>query len=246
MLPQEVEVITNKEKGEKTEREWAQKIERWRDSLGTDKDALARQSIRSIEDPNAVKALVNALKRSESPFKTRLLLVEALSRINTSDAVKALAVQSMEDRNEEVRLTCLDYLKKVKDPQVVSYYVSQLKSKDNVLVNRAAVGLSNMRDLSAVGPLIDALITTHKFKIVTGSGSPNSINTTFNTGGNGAGGGGMSMGGGPKIIKKEIRNQAVLDALVMLTGVNFNFDVRAWKSWFANQKQRDQIDARRN
>jgi hypothetical protein len=39
----------------------------------------------------------------------------------------------------------------------------------------------------------------------------------------------------------------VLDALVALTGKNFNFDVQAWKYWFAGQKKPpEKIDGRRD
>jgi hypothetical protein len=41
-------------------------------------------------------------------------------------------------------------------------------------------------------------------------------------------------------------NQPVLEALVQLAGgVNFGFDVKAWKNWFATLKQRDIVDGRR-
>ena len=47
----------------------------------------------------------------------------------------------------------------------------------------------------------------------------------------------MSTGGGPTIIYRTIPNQAVLDALVALTGQNFNFDKQAWKNWHAAQRK---------
>jgi len=241
LLPQEVEVLEKKDRTEKAEKEWAQKLDRWQNGLGTDRDTVARDAIRAIVDPAAVKALALLMKR-DSPEKVRLLYADALARIGAPEALHALAVSSLHDASEEVRLTCIDNLAKTKSHEVVGYYVSQLKSKDNQIVNRAAVGLSRMGDRSAVLPLIDALWTTHKFKIVTGSGSSNGISSTFSS----TGGGGMSMGGGPKIIKKELRNQAVLDALVMLTGVNYGFEQRNWKSWYASQQQRGTIDARRN
>jgi len=63
----------------------------------------------------------------------------------------------------------------------------------------------------------------------------------------GSGGGGLAMGGGPKIFIKHIPNQAVLDALVALTGHNFNFDQRAWRQWYAAQKKpAASLDARRD
>ncbi len=241
LLPQEVEVLQNKERVEKAEKEWAQKLDRWHNNLGTDRDSVARDAIHALADPAAAKPLAQLLKR-DAPDKVRLLYVDALARIGTPEALQALAVCSLNDGSEEVRLSCVDLLGKTKSHEVVGYYVGQLKSKDNRIVNRAAVGLARMGDRSAVLPLIEALWTTHKFKIVTGTGSSNGISTTFNS----SGGGGLSMGGGPKIVKQDLQNQNVLDALVMLTGANYGFDMRTWKSWFAAQKQRGTVDARRN
>jgi hypothetical protein len=122
----------------------------------------------------------------------------------------------------------------------VAYFVKELRSKDNAVVNRAARGLQRMKDRSAVGPLIDALVTTHKIKV---AGNPGNISTTFGSGG----GGGLSAGGGgPKIYTVHTSNQAALDALIALTGTNFNFDKQAWKYWFATQKRPDGVQGRRN
>jgi hypothetical protein len=43
-----------------------------------------------------------------------------------------------------------------------------------------------------------------------------------------------------------VQNQEVLDALAAITGQNFSFDQRAWKTWFAGQNTTQAIDARRN
>jgi hypothetical protein len=151
-----------------------------------------------------------------------------------------LAVASMEDPVVEVRQTCLDRMQTEKRPNVVAYYVSKLRAKDNPTVNLAGAALGRMKDPSAVGPLIDALVTTHKFKIPK-AGGDNSMSTSF-----GSGGGGLSVGGGPTIISKQFPNQSVLDALTAITGVNFAFDQAAWKGWFAAQKKPETIDARRD
>lgn len=243
LLPQEVELLKKKESSEKAEKEWAQKVERWQNNLGTDRDASAREGLRMIEDPNAVKALSLVMKR-EKREQAKLLYIEALARVNTPEAFRILAKTSIEDPSDEVRLSSVEALRKTKSHDIVAFYVGQLKSKDNSYVNRAAVGLSHMGDRTAVAPLIDALVTVHRFRIGPANSNPGSISTTFSP--NGGGGGGLSMGGGPKIIKKDIQNQAVLDALVMLTSANFGFEIRQWKSWFAAQKQRETLDARRN
>jgi hypothetical protein len=57
----------------------------------------------------------------------------------------------------------------------------------------------------------------------------------------------MSAGGGPTLVRQSISNQAVLDALLALTGQNFNFDKQAWKYWYAAQKKAPaSLDARRD
>jgi hypothetical protein len=245
-LPQEIELMEGKRKLETAHQEWFQKVKRWRGWLGTDRDAQGRENLRTIEDAMAVKALAMSL-RDDSSARARLLYTEALAKIDTPEAAKALAIASISDPVEEVRLTCLDHLQTKKRPDVVAYLVGKLRDKDNRVVNLAAIGLGRMRDPSAIGPLIDALVTTHKFKIVK-AGGDGAMSTTFGTGPGGRpAGGGMSAGGGPQLIRQHIVNQAVLDALTALTGQNFNFDKQAWKYWLAAQKKTpDSLDARRD
>jgi len=241
---QEIELLENKRKLEIAEKEWAQKINRWRKWLGTNRDLDGRRNLLAINDPAAVKALIRALD-NEPIEQVCKIYIEVLANLGTPAAIEALAVCSLEDPVEELRLTCLDYLKKGKRPEVVAFYVGRLGSKDNRMVNRAALGLGYMKDPSSVGPLIDALVTVHKYKIITGSAG--SLSPTFSTGPNGApGGGGLSVGGGPKIIQRTHTNQSVLDALVAITGQNFNFDQQAWKYWLASQRKRETFDSRRD
>lgn len=243
---QEIELMENRRKTELAQKEWARKLKRWRSWLGKDKAAEGRRNILDIDDPHAVVALSGNLKSDPSPH-ARTLYVEALANIGTPEAIKALAACSLEDPIEEVRLTCLDYLEKKKRPEVVAYYAGKLRDKDNRVVNLAAVGLKRMNDPSAIRPLIDALVTTHKYKI--NPKNPGSITTTFGTGPGGSGvpgGSGLSMGGGPKIVTRQIANQAVLDALVTLTGANFNFDQRTWTYWHASRQKHNVLDARRD
>jgi hypothetical protein len=248
-LRQEIELAENKRKLEAAQQEWMQKLKRWRGWLGSDRQPQACENIRTITDPMAVKGLTMGLRNDSAP-PARLLYIEALAKIDTPEAAKALAIASISDVVEEVRLTCLDRLQLKKRPEVVAYYVGKLKDKDNQVVNLAAIGLSRMKDPSSIGPLIEALVTVHKFKIAK-PGGDNAMGGTFGNGarGSGAPGGGigMSAGGGPTIIHQSITNQAVLDALVALTGQNFNFDKQAWKYWYAAQKKPPQaLDARRD
>jgi hypothetical protein len=239
---QEIELMERKAKDETNVREWYGKVKMWRGWLGTNRDGQAHKNLMAIDDPYAVEALAAGMKQ-EPVQAVRAMYIEILAKIGSPDAIQALAERSMEDPVLEVRLTCLDFLKKEKRPGVVSYYVGKLRSKDNLMVRRAAVGLSHMNDPSAVEPLINALVTTHTFKNTAPQGQ---MSQSFGTGPGGSGGpGGFSFGGGPKTIKKDIANPEVLDALVSITGQNYQFNVAAWKSWYAQQKKQMAIDARR-
>jgi hypothetical protein len=239
---QEIELLEKNQKVEEAEKDWAQKLTHWRRWLGTDRDGEGRGNIVTVKDPHAVKALARLLQ-TDSSAHARRLYIDALANIGTPDAIKTLAVCSIEDPDSEVRLTCLDYLEKQPRPDVVAYYVGKLRSKNNRIVNLAAVGLNRMKDPSSVGPLIDALTTTHKIKVK--SGNPGAVSTTFPTGGS-RGGAGIAMNPRPKVYTRQVLNQPVLDALVALTGVNFGFNERAWKSWHASQRKRVEVDTRRD
>ena len=249
MSRQEVELADKKRKLETAQQEWFQNLKRWRGWLGTDRDQAARNNIAAISDPMAIKALAFGLRDGRDDAQTRLLFVAALAKINASEADLAMAIAAVYDPNEEVRQACIDHVATTRRPEVTSYFVSKLRDRksSNEIINLAAVCLGQLKDPSAIGPLIDALVTVHSFK-VSKPGGEGAMSTTFGTGSGGRpGGAGMSAGGGPKIIHQSISNQSVLDALVALTGRNFNFDQQAWKYWYAAQKKApDVLDARRD
>jgi hypothetical protein len=240
-LRQEVELLEAKRQQELAEKEWFQKLERWRSWLVTERAPLARQSLLAIDDPHAVKGLIHGLRHDPQP-SVRAMYVDILAKLGTPEALQALAVAALEDRSDDVRLTCLEHLQKKRSLEAVHYFVGQLKSKDNRIVNLAGFALGRMKDVSAIGPLIDALETTHKFTVTK---NPGTITTGFGSG-PGAPPGGLSVGGGTKVYSQTIANQSVLDALVEITGRNFGFDQRAWKQWFLTQRRLETFDARRD
>jgi hypothetical protein len=240
MLPQEIELLEAKNKQESLQQEWFLKIRRWRDWLGTPRDDQARQALAEIDDPMAAKALAVGLL-NEGSVDVRLLYVEALAKIDTPEAVGTLAAHAIDDSEREVRLTCLDHLQTKPHPEVVRYFIMRLKKKNisNEIVNRIGGVLGRLKDPLATLPLIDALVTSHKFLVA--RGGPGSVSAAF-----GSGGTGLSMGGGPKYITRQIPNQSVLDALVAITGQNFSFDQHAWRAWLATQKKADDVNPRRD
>jgi hypothetical protein len=243
VLPQVVEQQAEKAKADAAAVEWARQIGQWKKMLGTKNEDKAKENFQTITDAAAVKPLVIALRNEKSP-EIRILFIEGLRNIETPEAERAMTIAAIDDGAEEVRMTCLDFLKTKKRPESVAYFVGKLKAKDNDTVNLAGVALREMKDPSSIPPLIDALQTTHKFKVQQGGGE-GSLSPTFGNG-PGGGGGGLSVGGRPKIIYRTINNQAVLDALVAITGKNYAFDQASWKAWLAAQKTPDNGDVRRN
>ena len=61
-------------------------------------------------------------------------------------------------------------------------------------------------------------------------------------------GGGFSFGNsGPRFINRDLKNPAVLSALIAVSGgENYEYDQSAWRRWFAAQRKSQRLDARRD
>ena len=257
LTPNEVELRENNRKHKQAENAWFGKLKRFRKWLDNPERAeSAAESIRTIDDPYALRAL-DARRVEEANPAARVLYIEALSMIGNPAALSSLADVVLHDPVEEVRLTALDYLVEHDRPEVTGLFAAKLGSKDNQIVNRAAIGLGQLNDTSAVPALIEALVTTHKFRIQQG-GQPGSISTTMSqtgsgsatpgglSGGAGGPGAGLSVGGKSFIVRRHLQNRDVLDALVTLSGVNYFYDQKRWKYWLNSQRVDETLNARRD
>ena len=244
MTPQEVELKERARTTELAAKEWRRKLKLWRGWMNTDRAEEALANISQIDDPYAVPALGECLTK-ETAVPLRKRYIEALARIGSGAAWQILCNVSLQDDNEEVRLTCLDHLDDQSSPATVSYYIKYLKDKENKIVNRAADGLLRMNDRRAIGPLIDALVTTHT-RVIPPSQMGNTT-TSFGSGPAGSGGGGFNFGTPQaKRVTEFYKNSNVLDALVRLTGgVSFGYEVASWKNWRASQKKAQSLSSAR-
>ena len=228
--PQEVELIERNESAATTAKQWNTKLARLRQRL--DQPAVAdraAEEIREISDPLAVAAVASALA-SEPAFAVRRAYVEALSHIRTPDAVATLIGTARDHPDRETRFAAVDRLLVIGPHQAVSPLVAGLASADNAQVNRSAEALGRLGLSEAIEPLIAALETKHL--TATGGGQPaGSTSATFTPAG-----GGLAMGGGPKPKLVAVRNDRVLEALVALTGQNFEWEAAAWRAWLANER----------
>ena len=226
---QEIELLERAERATLAQKDWNGRLERLRRQV--DQSARADQAaeeIREISDPAAVPAVAAALAK-EPVFLVRSWYVEALSRIRSSDAVGVLVAAALDHPDPETRIAAVERLMVIGPHIAVPTLVAALKSADNAQVNRAAEALGRLGVPAAVGPLVDALETQHV--VVSGDGTiAGSTSATFTPAG-----GGLSMGGGPKRSTATVRNDRVLEALVVLTGTNFEWDARGWRVWLATR-----------
>jgi hypothetical protein len=241
---QEVAIMERVRKTELAVKEWKGRLKRWRGWLESGREAEAIEHINAINDPYAIAALEESLEQDKRE-KNRKRYIEALARIDSPQGWRVLCELAVDDGNEEVRLTCLDYLEEHPSVAFVDYFISRLRDKTNEKVNRAALGLARMKNPVAVSPLIDHLITEHKFLVSPGSNY--GYENSFIKGTNGTSGGSFNFGNqAPKEVVQSFKNEDVLDSLVKLSGVNFSFDLPAWKRWYASRKKAQSLNGRRD
>lgn len=239
---QEVAIRERAEKLKQAEVHWKGEIRKWRRWLGDRQPERVQQAVANFEqvsDPLAGPSIVDLLEDERDPA-VRRLLAKAASRIEHQVTVNALVTMSLGEPDEDLRLSCLEWLIDANRQGLTEAYVKALRSNDNILVNRAAVALASLEDESTIGPLIDALVTEHK-RVVggnSGGGDTYSLNTQSGVSSFG--------GGGPKVIEGQARNPDVLTALVRLTGEHFGYDEDLWKKWHATQARLVQVDLRRD
>jgi len=240
---QEVAILQRERTVELAVKEWKKRLKKWRTWLENGREAEANQQIDGIDDPYAVTALADALKR-ESVEEYRKRYINALGRIGGPSAWHVLCVLALEDESDDIRLTCLDHLEEHPSEAFVEYLIDRLDDTDNHIVNRAAIALSRMKSATAISPLINHLVTMHDRMIAPATGDMGG--TFFN--GPGTNGGGLSAGSSPAVeLNEPYKNQDVLDTLVQLAdGANFEYDVPAWKRWYAGRKKARSFKGRRD
>ncbi len=245
--PQEVALLKQQEQWEEHQRSWKPKLKRWRTHLEK-RDARTVQAalaeIKAIKDPLAGEALAEMYDDEENVV-ARKIWVEVLGQNASPAASDALVRAAIEDVDAGVRDMARDQLAQRNDGRAVGALLAELKSKDNHKVNRAAGALALIKDPETFLPLIEALVTEHQY--VTG-GPAGQTSATFSP----TGGGGLSAGGGPKVVKQNVANRAVLSALVAIVEAqddqhaNFQYDKEKWKEWYAAKTTPADVNFRRD
>ena len=178
-------------------------------------------------DQFALEAVEKAAKR-EKNAELRALMIEGISQVESTSAMRKLIGFTMSDPDEFVRERALTLLGQPHyDANAASVAFSEFfASKKNENIQRAAFAIGELGGTSVIGQLIEVLITTHKER------NPDALeagrlNPTFRSDGTS----GLQTGGGPQIITTTRRNDQVLNALKIVTQQDFDFDIDRWREW---------------
>ena len=229
-LAQDIEVQEQKSRRDLAESQWLVKLRRWREDLTSDRAVQALQQLENVADPLAVPA-VKKLLVEERHRQVKIVYLDILQRIGDGAAVQTLIQTALNDADEEIFLESADRLQKLPPQRIAKPLVDTLRDPNNVRVNRAAYLIGKLGDKRLISPLVEALITLHRTKL-----APTGGDTTTSFGSDGSFG--MSRGNDAKIVEVPVQNHAVLEALVELTGQNFDYDQRAWRRWYDLERGR--------
>ncbi len=239
--PQEVAILKRQAAAEAVRIAWRKRLAGWRADLNHSNPDVARaaeESLESIDDPAAIGGLLRLAGDEPNPA-IRRKLIDTIGRLGTPPGLSAMAQVVLTDADQEARVIALDHLVRDGSPGLASPFVGALRSKDNRVINNAAEALAILGSRPTIEPLIDALVTTHQWRVGNDSGgdqySVNSGSGTFGFG-----------GGGAKDVKKDLPNPKVLSALVALTNVNYQYNKAAWREWLASQQVEAAVDLRRD
>jgi hypothetical protein len=244
--PQEIAILKRRQAAEEAKRKWLMRLIQLRQELAGEKPYDARDEILAVRDPLALPALAEMIRRDPNR-RVKLVYLEAMKNVGGFPAAEALVEVSLNDPDQEVFYESIEQIAELEPRSIARPYIDALKDENNVRVNRAGFALGRLEQETATGPLIDALITTHKF-VIPPAGGADGISTTFTRPGPGAAANpgvcrdrgvlsGLSAGGKAKVVSQRVNNPEVLSALVKLSGgISFGYDQQAWRSWHEQHK----------
>lgn len=256
----EAELLEKTEAERAAEQVWFPKVKQWVGWLGGRDQRRVTDgltNLRAIKDPDAVAALYNYMG-GHTNADYRMLFVQIAGQIKGQKPVRPLARSLLSEGQELIFREILKTIDEDQKVEVVKYCLPGLKDKNNDVVQRAAIVLGECGDERVIPDLIDALITTHRYKVQV---PDRSNERSFGIGPNGQptmlGQGGTPLTNVEMLsrlgqlpygytvndtatkvwrtvtVKQDIHNTQVLSALKKLTEKDFGFDQRDWQRWWA-------------
>ncbi len=256
---QELDVLEKTQEQRDAEQRWTDKVRlwlAWANGRHAARRAVGLQKLEAIRDPAAIPALVKFMAENDDS-QLRRFFVRLLAEMDGPRPVAPLVHRSLVDSVPAIRSEAVAALRPSQHKLAVALYIAALRDPIRLVVGRAAIALGEMGDSRAVPPLIDALITEHRYQVTYQEQTP-----TYGLGSDGSIGFAGSRSGLPAhvealartgqlpygavvlpppggtvtkstVIKRREQNLEVLTALKKLTGQNFRFDQRSWHLWWA-------------
>lgn len=257
---EELELLEKSKEQREAEQAWFQKVRMWKNWLTgryPKQQTEAYENLIAISNVDAVPALLKNFS-DEGDIRLRQLYVKILAGMRGDKPVPAIVRQAIFDSDRELRYTALNALSKDQYVEAMPLFVKQLRHDSNEIVRRTGIGLQRVGDDRVVGPLIDSLITTHRYNV------PVDAHNTMSFGSDGSFGSGGGVQLTPelaallssgqyngaiinvpnqmqkpkkmKILKLNQQNPESLRALQKITGENYGYDERTWKLWLGAKK----------
>lgn len=255
----ELELLEKNQQELAEERKWIKKVKLWLAWVSDDdffRQQEALKEFQSITDPHAVAALARLMGKHQQ-VGVRSLLVATLEQIPGDKPMRPLAELVLTDPAQIIRNAALEVLSERDATRAFAFFLEGLKSKSNIIVQRAAKGLEEVGDRTVVPELISALTTSHTYRVrvpdVTSTYSMNTNGTFGNSGivlppeieagllaGRYPNGVIVLPSQQPKVqmrtvsVKHVHHNEPVLLALQKITQQNFGYNERLWRLWWAS------------
>jgi len=260
ITPEEKLLLDNSEEDREQQLAWYEKIRVWSTWLtgrydGPRKKAIAE--LKDLNDPHAVPALQNFFGENTNR-DVRIVYIQTLGQIASPEAVNALVDLAVGENDQGLRIRAIEQIPPEADDQAAQALVGYLQHDDNLVVRRAASALKSLGDHKAVPYLIEALVTTHKYRYAVDAPA---VGVTLGPGGATSGlqppllppgiEAGLRTGLIPpenvippqspvsikqwRTVRVDQQNREVLEALQEITQVNFGYDERTWKLWWMSQ-----------
>lgn len=232
---QEKELLEKKSEDKIRASQLAGQIKKCVKDLSGPNSDKALSELEGLRDPLCVPGLIKSYQTSKHP-QIKKVLIKCLGRIGTQESINMLLMIAVDEKIEELRLTALDNLKTASGKGTTEYFITRLspKTSTNDQVNHAAYALGELGDRSSIPSLIHALVTTHKFQVVSGN-QGGQTSAGMGTSSNGGKGMGFSMGSSVQTISQDHQNFEVLEALKKITHENFSYDQQSWIRWYQQQ-----------
>jgi HEAT repeats len=260
ITPEELELIKKSDAELEREITWHRKVKTWKNWL-SNRYAIRRaeglKNLQKLTDPDAVPALSKNFS-DESNRAMRALYVRLLSKLKGAKPVAALVHQTLYDTDYEIRYAALNGISKDQYAIAVPYFIRELGNASVVVVRRAADGLKRVGDDRAIPALINALVTTHRYKVRV---RDTSGTIGFSTGGSfgtpqptlppqieamlraGQLPNGVIVTEPEQRVRTKVitvkythQNREVLAALQRITGASYGYSKRDWQLWLASTK----------